>query len=103
MGLVFKARRNPIVSGEEEMIGALGEVLEDFDQLGKVRVHSEIWTARSDTPMHKGEKAKVESMDGLTLVIKPQKISEKPSCYPFSLKTTRLTGQKKGIEIDLRG
>jgi len=79
MGLVFKARRNPIVSGEEEMIGALGEVLEDFDQLGKVRVHSEIWSARSDTPMHKGEQAKVESMDGLTLVIKPQKTSEKPS------------------------
>ena len=79
MGLVFKARRNPIVSGEEEMIGSLGEVLEDFDQLGKIRVHSEIWTARSNTPMHKGEKAKVESMDGLTLVVKPQTTTEKPS------------------------
>ncbi len=79
MGLVFKARRNPIVSGEEEMIGSLGEVLEDFDQLGKIRIHSEIWTARSDTPMHKGEQAQVESMDGLTLVVKPQTTTEKLS------------------------
>ena len=76
MGLVFKARRNPIVSGEEEMIGTTGEVLDNFDQLGKVRVHSEIWTARSDTPMNKGEKARVETMDGLTLVVKPEKTTE---------------------------
>ncbi len=73
MGLVFKSRRNPIVSGEEEMIGALGEVLEDFDQQGRVRVHSEIWTARSESPMKKGEKARVEAMDGLTLVVRPDK------------------------------
>ena len=72
LGLVFKARRNPVVSGMEEMIGAECEVLEPFDEQGLVRVHSEIWAARSNIPMKKGGKARVQAIHGLVLDIAPE-------------------------------
>ncbi|PHS73521.1 MAG: serine protease [Cycloclasticus sp.] len=75
-GLVFKARRKPIVSGQEEMIGAACEVLNDFDNQGRVRVHSEVWNARSQTPMKKGEKATVVAINGLILDIAPEAYKE---------------------------
>jgi membrane-bound serine protease (ClpP class) len=76
LGLVFKARCNPIVSGKEEMIGAECEVLEAFESQGRVRVHSEIWTARSKSPMKKGEKARVQTMHGLILDVLPETTKE---------------------------
>lgn len=71
LGLVFKARHKPIVSGKEEMLGAECEVLENFEQQGLVRVHSETWTARSLQAMQKGQKARVTAIDGLILTIVP--------------------------------
>ncbi|MBL4871490.1 MAG: nodulation protein NfeD [Robiginitomaculum sp.] len=71
-GLVFKARRNPVVSGQEEMIGATCVALDAFEQQGWVRVHSEVWNARSHMPMKKGEKATVVAINGLILDIAPE-------------------------------
>lgn len=71
LGLVFKARHNPIVSGKEEMIGAECVALENFADQGRVRVHSETWTAQTSTPIEKGQKARVTAMDGLILSIVP--------------------------------
>ena len=77
LGLVFKSRRHPVVSGMEEMIGAEGVALDAFDQQGRVRVHSEIWTARSASPVSQGEKVRVQAMKGLTLFVEPATTSEK--------------------------
>lgn len=77
LGLVFKARRNPIVSGIEGMIGAECEALESFTEKGLVRVHSEIWTAHSRMPMKKGEKARVQAIHGLILDVTPEISKEK--------------------------
>ncbi|NQZ54136.1 MAG: nodulation protein NfeD [Piscirickettsiaceae bacterium] len=71
-GIIFKARRNPIVSGREEMIGAVCEALETFDQIGHVRVHSETWIANTNLPIKKGGKAKVMAIHGLRLDIMPK-------------------------------
>ena len=75
-GLVFKARRNPIVSGQEELIGSVCEVLENFDRQGRVLVHSEVWNARSQIPMKEGEKATVFAINGLILDIRPESYKE---------------------------
>lgn len=72
LGLVFKARRNPIVSGMEEMIGMECEAMESFSEQGRVRVHSEIWTARSSMPMKKGQSARVDAINGLILDVTPK-------------------------------
>lgn len=69
LGLVFKARRNPIVSGQEQMIGLICIAMEDFEQQGRVAVHSEVWQARTTVPMQKGDKATVHAINGLILDI----------------------------------
>ena len=47
VGMALKARHHPIVSGREELIGAEGEILEDIIDEGMIRVHGELWSARS--------------------------------------------------------
>lgn len=70
LGMVLKARRRPVVTGAEEMLGAHGEVI---DEDGRVRVHSELWQARSDTPLHAGQKVRVTGREGLTLRVEPER------------------------------
>ena len=50
--LAARAHRKPAASGAEELLQATGSVLEDFaaDGRGRVRVHSETWSAESRTP-----------------------------------------------------
>lgn len=65
--VALKARGRPVVSGREEMAGALGEVLEDFDSEGWVSVHGERWRVTSAVPLKRGQRVKVTGIDGLTL------------------------------------
>jgi len=69
LGMALKARRRPAVSGREEMIGALGEMLEDAEGEGLARVHSETWTVRCAMPLRAGQKVRVTGMDGLVLEV----------------------------------
>lgn len=71
VGMAVKARRRPVVSGEEELIGAIGVGLDDFEQTGRVRVHSESWEARAIRPVHRGERIRVIARDGLLLTVEP--------------------------------
>jgi membrane-bound serine protease (ClpP class) len=70
--LALKARQRPVVSGAEELIGSRGEVIEAFDSVVRVRVHSEDWQARSDTPLQPGQKVRVTAREGLTLIVRPE-------------------------------
>lgn len=72
LGMALKARRRPVVSGAEEMLGAHGEVIDEY---GRVRVHSELWQAQSDTPLHAGQKVRVTGREGLTLRVVPERNS----------------------------
>jgi membrane-bound serine protease (ClpP class) len=67
VGVALKARRRPVVSGREELIGSAGEVLEDFDEEGWARVHSETWRVRAAMPLKAGQRVRVAAMDGLVL------------------------------------
>jgi membrane-bound serine protease (ClpP class) len=71
LGFVIRARRRPVVTGREELIGAMGVALEDFTDAGKIRIHGEIWNARTNTPVRKDERVCVKKMDGLTLWVEP--------------------------------
>jgi membrane-bound serine protease (ClpP class) len=71
LGLVVKARRRPVVSGMEELIGHEAVALEDFSGTGKVRMHSEIWNAQCAQPVSKDQHVRVRAVDGLTLVVEP--------------------------------
>jgi membrane-bound serine protease (ClpP class) len=62
-------RKKKPLTGTEEMIGSIGRTLADFDHEGHVRVHGEIWSARTRTPLRKGQMVRVLSIDGLTLIV----------------------------------
>ncbi len=71
IGMAFKARRRPVVSGMEQIIGSEAVALMDFEEQGSVSVHSEIWSAVTRTPVHKGETVKITGFNGLVLEIAP--------------------------------
>ena len=71
VGAAVKARNRPVVSGMEELLGATGEVIEDFAGKGRIRIHGEIWWAESAVPLHGGDKVRVDSIEGLVLRVHP--------------------------------
>lgn len=71
IGMAIKARRRPVVSGMEQLVGADAIVLADFDREGRVSIHSETWTALSSAPVRKGQQVKVSGIQGLTLLVEP--------------------------------
>jgi len=71
LGMVIKARQRPVVSGMEQLIGGVGEVLEDFDSHGWIRIHGERWEVQTSTPLKHGQKARVTALNGLVLTVKP--------------------------------
>ena len=72
VGMGVQARRRPVVSGRESMIGASGEVLTDFDAEGWARIQGVIWHVRSKVPLVHGQAVRVNAVDGGTLVVEPQ-------------------------------
>lgn len=69
--LALRARNRPVVSGQEQMVGGVAEVLRDFDGKGAVHTHGERWQARSDVPVHAGQSVRITAIDGLVLVVTP--------------------------------
>ena len=70
-GAALKARRRPVVSGSEELVGSTGTVLDDFAGEGWARVHSEQWRAKSAVPLTHGQRVRVTGRDGLVLTVAP--------------------------------
>jgi membrane-bound serine protease (ClpP class) len=74
MGIIWfavRARQRPVVSGREELVGAAGVALEDFERDGHVYVHSERWNAVAEVPMRREQAVVVTGLDGLTLRVRP--------------------------------
>lgn len=71
VGMAIKSRRRPVVSGAEQLIGANGLAMDDFDSDGMVFVHSESWEAKTNTPVEKDQQVRVTGLDGLTLSVEP--------------------------------
>ena len=72
----LRARRRPMVSGTEAMLGGTAVALEDFEREGWVQAFGERWQARSKTSLSKGARARVVAVDGLTLVVEPEQKGE---------------------------
>ncbi|WP_175921695.1 NfeD family protein [Burkholderia latens] len=83
--VALRARRRPVVTGAEAMLGSIGEVLDDglhADQpqgaagpapsaAGWARVHGERWRVASSTPLAAGCRVRVTGRQGLTLTVAP--------------------------------
>jgi membrane-bound serine protease (ClpP class) len=71
LGLAVRARRKPIRTGAEAIIGAVGEVINWTEDRGHVRLQGEVWAARSRLGYVRGESVRVVAREGLTLVVEP--------------------------------
>lgn len=69
LGAAMKARSRPALTGAEQMIGSVGEVIEWSGLQGRIRVHGEIWNARAEGPFAPGDAVVVVQREDLTLFI----------------------------------
>lgn len=68
-------RDQPVRTGTEEMIGSVGEARSTIAPEGQVFMQGTIWGARladAGSPARQGDRVRVEAVDGLTLVVRPQ-------------------------------
>ena len=70
IAFAVKARQRPIVSGREQLVGAAGTAMENFERAGEVFVHGERWSAISEAPLRKDQAVVVTGIDGLTLSVR---------------------------------
>ena len=73
LGMLMRSHRRPVVSGREHMIGASGEAIEDFEGEGWARVRGESWRVRASGAVHRGDRLRVTSMDGLVLTVEVER------------------------------
>ncbi|MBB5502275.1 membrane-bound serine protease (ClpP class) [Paraburkholderia sp. MM5384-R2] len=80
--LALRARRRPVVTGSEALIGCVGVVLDGGllpepehaaggPLAGWARVHGERWRVSSTTPAAPGQSVRVTARNGLTLTVVP--------------------------------
>ena len=72
-------RDEPIRTGSEELIGAAAEARTSLDPEGQVWIEGALWHARlagDGGPLRPGDRVTVESVDGLTLTVRPASTSQ---------------------------
>ncbi|HEY4037479.1 MAG TPA: NfeD family protein, partial [Burkholderiaceae bacterium] len=65
----LRARRRPVVSGREGLVGAPGVVTWVDDEGAWARVQGASWRVRSREPLAAGAAVRVDKVDGLTLEV----------------------------------
>lgn len=67
----FLKRKKKSITGIESLLGEVVEIGQWKETEGQVFIKGELWKAMSDVPLKKGEKAIIQSIEGLTLKLKP--------------------------------
>jgi membrane-bound serine protease (ClpP class) len=71
LAMLMKSRRRAVVTGQEEMIGGAGSVIDWDGGTGRVRIHGEIWSARSHGTLQPDDRVRVKGIEGLILEVDP--------------------------------
>ena len=70
---VMGSMKKPVVTGNEALVGAHGEVVTvTGDNRYLVRANGELWTARGGAGLESGQQVVISSVEGLTLSIQPE-------------------------------
>jgi len=69
--MATRARRRPIATGREQMVGDVAEAVGGFTGPGQVRIYGELWNAVSTRPVAAGQRVRVDRVDGLKLHVSP--------------------------------
>jgi membrane-bound serine protease (ClpP class) len=70
--LAARARRRPLSTGVETMIGAPVEAVSDCQEHCVVRYGGELWNARTASPLRAGQQARIVKVAEMTLWVEPQ-------------------------------
>jgi membrane-bound serine protease (ClpP class) len=70
--LAARARRRPVSTGVETMIGALVEAVNDCEERCVVRYGGELWNARTASPLRSGQQARIVKVVNMTLLVEPE-------------------------------
>lgn len=70
--MATRARRRPVATGAEQLVGDVAEALESFTGQGQVRIYGELWNAVSAKPVASGQRLRIDRVDGLTLHVSPE-------------------------------
>jgi membrane-bound serine protease (ClpP class) len=71
VSITLKTRRRAVVIGENELVGAVAQVLDDAFGEGWARIHGENWRVVSKLPLRRGQKVRVLARNGLVLEVAP--------------------------------
>jgi len=66
---VLRSHRAQPITGEEGIIGEIGEAAADLDPRGKVFVHGEYWDARAAAPIKAGSAVRIVKIVGRQLEV----------------------------------
>jgi membrane-bound serine protease (ClpP class) len=72
MTMMARSHARPVATGQEEMIGSSGRVLEWHGRDGRVRVHGEIWRAEGPEGLAPDQAIRVKGIHGLTVEVGPE-------------------------------
>ena len=70
VGAGLRAQWRKVVTGTHGLIGERGFATTDIDGTGQVFVHGELWNAKSNERISKGESVEVVSVEGLVLEVR---------------------------------
>ena len=71
MTIAYRAFPNKVTTGEQGMIGLVGEARTPLSPHGKIFVNGELWNARSALPVEAGTPVVVRKVEGLELEVEP--------------------------------
>ena len=69
--MALRARRAPLVSGVQSLVGADGEMVEDSDETGWANIRGETWQVRTPGRLTRGQKVRVIAVDGMLPRVAP--------------------------------
>ena len=75
-------RDEPVRTGSEELVGARAEARTSLDPEGQVWIEGALWRARlsgDGGALRPGDRVRVEAVEGLTLVVRPESPAEAPA------------------------
>ncbi|HEY5720143.1 MAG TPA: NfeD family protein, partial [Gammaproteobacteria bacterium] len=70
--MAARARRTPVGTGAEQMLGERAEVIESFTGRGRVKIFGEEWAAESSVPLAAGQRVRIRRVEGLVLHVHPE-------------------------------
>lgn len=69
LSMMLKARRSPLVSGNQQLVNQQAIAVKGFQGSGRVMIRGEIWQADCDQKIKQGQKVLVKAVDGLRLKV----------------------------------